>query len=114
MKKPIALLSVVMLAACQESVPDSHDHPQAVTGKQLFELHCAVCHKKSGAGKFLKGIPANKYSELTGWQIVNKLKEGSVNSGMPTFSDMPLDEAEKIARYVKKLKYDSDKQRNSN
>lgn len=92
---------MLLLTGCSV---DEHDHPDLVSGKQLYEYHCAGCHKADGSGLFLKGVPANRDTDLSAWQIVHKVKEGMEGeSRMPIFARMPPQEASKIAVYVKQL-----------
>ncbi len=101
-KAIVASLLLIALSGCSG---ESHDHPERVTGEQLFNYHCAGCHKTSGSGNFLKGIPASKDTYLTRLQIAHKLKsDGSDGSKMPGFPNMSEAEAEKIASYVKGMK----------
>ncbi|MEJ2402704.1 MAG: cytochrome c [Candidatus Thiodiazotropha sp.] len=91
------------LQGCSDD--DSHNHPKLETGEQLFNYHCSACHKKTGVGNFLKGIPASKSTYLTSLQIAHKLTTGGVEgSKMPKFPNMSEEEAEKIAEYVKSMK----------
>jgi len=83
---------------------DMHDHPKLTTGKQLFEHHCASCHKVTGKGAFLKGVPANKDTILSKSQIVHKIKDqSSANEKMPSFPKMSAYEAAKISAYLKNI-----------
>jgi mono/diheme cytochrome c family protein len=95
------LFFTVLLAGCSDDV---HDHPTLVTGKQLFEHHCSGCHKNTGKGKFLKGVPANKDTNLSASQVLHKITSNE-NGGnkMPSFNNMSTEEAAKISVYVKTL-----------
>ncbi len=91
----------LMFSGCSH---DKHDHPDLRTGKQLFDYHCAECHKKTGKGQFLKGIPANKGTALSAGQVSHKVKfNDGAQSKMPSFPEMSNFEAQKIASYLKKL-----------
>ena len=83
---------------------DTHDHPDLVTGKQLFNYHCSGCHKNTGKGKFLKGVPSNKDTVLSSKQIIHKIK---TNNGdkvkMPSFPQMSEAEAVAIVSYLKQM-----------
>jgi mono/diheme cytochrome c family protein len=95
----------LLLIAVYGCSNDSHDHPKLVTGEQLFNYHCSGCHKTTGEGNFLKGIPASKDTYLTSLQIAHKVKSGGAGkSKMPDFPGMSEEEAEKIATYVKSMK----------
>ena len=84
---------------------DNHDHPELISGQQLFEYHCADCHHAAGNGNFLAGIPANRETRLTTAQIVKFLRDDHRLEGskMPVWPEMPEDEARKIALYLKSL-----------
>ncbi|MEH6651450.1 MAG: cytochrome c [Motiliproteus sp.] len=95
-----SFLFIVFLAGC--SGDDSHDHPDLVTGQQLFDHHCAGCHKNTGRGNFLKGVPANQDTALSSGDIEHKIRtEGA--EGMPSFPTMGEAEAAKIASYLKQM-----------
>ncbi len=103
-KNKSAIFSISILLILSGCDKDVHNHPELVTGKQLFEHHCAGCHQSDGGGKFLKGVPANKNTQLSEVQLRHKLRgskmEGSI---MPSFPNMSEQEAEKISHYVKSL-----------
>ncbi len=93
----------IFLSGCEQDV---HDHPELTTGKQLFEYHCSSCHKSTGTGHFLKGVPANKDTDLAIWQIKHKIKDKASQDSktrMPSFPNMSSEEALLIAQYVKNL-----------
>lgn len=99
MKISLVLISLVLLSACTQK--DTHSHPENITAKELYELHCANCHKKTGKGKFLKGIPPNLFTELTLNQLVEKIKKGEQHhSNMTVYKTMSDEEARKIAMYL--------------
>jgi mono/diheme cytochrome c family protein len=81
---------------------DSHDHKANISGKALYEIHCASCHKVTGKGKFLKGIPPNRNTHLSVNELVEKIiNSGSSESKMKVFNSMPKKEAKVIALYLK-------------
>jgi len=106
----IALEKIYLCAAIILTAPlfqgcskDAHDHPELVTGKQLFDFHCSGCHKGTGKGNFLKGVPANKGTQLTIGQLEHKIKSDAKGSKMPSFKNMSAGEARKIATFLKTL-----------
>lgn len=95
-------LCLIGLSGCWRG--DVHDHPDLVAGKQLFEYHCAECHKSNGNGEFLKGVPANKNARLSAHQLTHKIRGEDVDvMKMPHFHNMSEDEADKISSYVKDM-----------
>lgn len=107
MKTP--LFVVIMFSAfmfgCSDSNSDLHNHPKNITSKQLFENHCAICHHSAGNGNFLEGIPANRDTKKSAHEIVNFLRaHRKPESGMPSFENMPTEEAYKLAIYLLELK----------
>lgn len=97
------IVCTLFLSGCDKDV---HDHPELTTGKQLFEYHCSSCHKSTGTGHFLKGVPANKDTDLAIWQIKHKIKNKASQDSktkMPAFPNMSPEEASLIANYVKNL-----------
>ena len=98
----LSCLFFVSIYGCNSN--DKHDHPDLVTGEQLFEYHCSGCHKNTGHGNFLKGIPANKNTDLSSAQIVHKINlDAEEGSKMPTFPAMSETETAKIASYLKQM-----------
>lgn len=95
------MVCMLILAGCDRV--DVHDHPQLKTGEQLYNHHCASCHKRSGDGAFLKGVPAVKYTSMKIREIVDHVRgHGRGDSTrMPEFSDMSVHEAERIAVYIR-------------
>ena len=90
---------LLILLACSDN--DVHDHPADITAKQLYEIHCAGCHQSLGQGKFLKGIPPNRDTELKIRQIIEKIRYGEQHkSNMKVFSNMSEEEAKRIVLYL--------------
>ena len=92
---------MLLVAGCDRGGP--HDHPQLRTGEQFYTQHCAACHRRSGEGAFLQGIPAIKYTSMKIDQIVGHIRgHGRIeDTQMPVFTDMSNYEAERIAVYVR-------------
>jgi mono/diheme cytochrome c family protein len=97
---PAVAVLVLALAGCGET--DEHDHPGLTTGAQFYEYHCSACHKMTGQGTFLAGIPALTSTDLAGADIVALIRgHGRADTTkMPSFDDMPDAEAQAIAAYV--------------
>lgn len=92
------LLLGIGLIACSQN----HQGHDKLSGKALFELHCAGCHKNSGKGNFLKGVPDARYSNLTIKETIEKIRRSKQqNSKMTVFEAMPVQEAKKIVLYLK-------------
>jgi len=95
------IATTLLLVGCDK---DIHNHPHLVTGKQLFEYHCATCHRETGKGNFLKGVPANKGTRLNVSQVAHKVRKGGNDKiKMPMYPKMSTEEAALIASYVKQL-----------
>lgn len=105
MYKALLLISLVCGITITGCGRDTHDHPKNITGKQLFEVHCAACHSSAGTGSILLGVPSNKDSKLLNAQIRNKIQHGSSgDSKMPVFTNMSDTEATKIIKYLREMK----------
>ena len=101
LSKVLTVVIAFLLNGCDKDV---HNHPDLVTGKQLFDYHCAGCHADTGKGNFLKGVPPNKNTTMAVWQIAHKVRiEANDKRKMPLYSTMSTQEAEMIADYVKQL-----------
>ncbi len=97
------VLSLCCLFSCSQEDRDNHDHPQLTTGKDFYNYHCAGCHRESGMGKVMQGMPPVLYSKLTHSKMRKKITQGHKDSKMASFKNMPKDEARKITRYVNSL-----------
>lgn len=91
------------LLSCSKKDFDIHDHPELTTGKDFYNFHCASCHRESGMGQVIKGIPPVVYTNLTHSKMRKLIMRGHEGGKMNVFKKMPKDEARKITRYVKKL-----------
>lgn len=98
-----------VLAACSK-YSDNHDHPHLVTGEELFNYHCSVCHGKDGTGKLADQTPANILT-LRGREGIIEYITRPVNPQrkMPVFANMPPAEAALIASHLLKLKQQYEK-----
>jgi len=93
----------LLLTGCSTD-RDEHDHSGLSSGKALFEFHCSECHRSSGDGNFLAGIPANRGTELSSAQVISFMRGAHrENSAMPKWTSMPDAEAAMIASYLKSL-----------
>ena len=101
----ILLFVLPILSGCDQS-RDEHNHPDLTTDQELFEYHCASCHGPEGKGNFLKGIPANIYTEKYFSQVVTLIRQGDQHkkSKMTIFQTMPEEEARAIVRHMLELK----------
>ncbi|MFK5984377.1 MAG: cytochrome c [Pseudomonadota bacterium] len=97
------IIILFSLFSCSKKNYDNHDHNELKTGKEFYSFHCAQCHRESGRGQVMKGIPPIIYSKLTHSQIRKLIIIGHKNSKMAVFKTMPKEEARKIARYINKL-----------
>lgn len=106
MKRLTAILFIVLslwLLSCSKDDFDVHEHPELTTGEDFYNFHCADCHRKSGMGQVMKGIPPVIYANLTHSKMRKLIMHGHEGSKMNVFKKMPKAEARKITRYVKKL-----------
>lgn len=94
MKRMLASSLLFMLLGC-----GSDDKQLSMNGEALHNEYCADCHKQSGKGNFLAGIPASVTTELNSEQVVQLITQGSA-----AHKKMPLDQARAIAEHLKTLK----------
>jgi|GEM_PF-1312656 len=102
----LAMAIFLSVSGCAEQDHDNHAHPELESGEQLYNHHCAGCHKKSGAGNVIKGIPPVLYSKLSLSDMRKFITiglEGSEHEHPVHFKTMPKDEARKIIRHVHDL-----------
>lgn len=98
----LILTGLILISGCHN---DEHDHSEGITGKELYQLHCAGCHQESGEGRFISGIPSIKITGLSSHDIADKIrkphKQSDDDRKMPVYSNMPRQEALQIAVYIK-------------
>lgn len=109
----VILAMLLLSAACDK---DRHKHPELSTGEELYNYHCAACHKENGMGMFLKGIPANVKTSKNHREVILHIKKGTQSNQykMPVYTDMPDAEAYIIANHVLELKRDYVNKKNNN
>jgi len=71
------------------------------TGVQLYDYHCADCHRGGGEGIFLKGVPQIRYTQLTQAELVGLIMDHNRpdESRMPHF-EITEGQAEAIALHI--------------
>ena len=101
------LVLAVLMLAC--SSRDRHDHPDLVTGEQLYNYHCEECHGVDGTGKLFEQTPANILTRRDLEEIVAYITTPvNPQRKMPVFSTMSRSEVEKIARHLQRLQQSYD------
>lgn len=105
MRTPAILIGCLLLAACG----DGGDPARLTGGEELYNHYCAPCHRDSGDGSFLKGVPPVRYTALNYRELVSRIlgHQRPADSRMPEFTELPKHKAEAIAIYVRRqLKVD--------
>lgn len=99
MRALVVMLGCLVLSACADDKPPTHTR----SGEELYNFYCAPCHKGSGDGVFLKGVPPVRHTELSYRQMVDRIKgyNKRKDSRMPAF-DLTTKQAESIALYVRR------------
>ena len=94
----LAALIVLCVSGCSR---DQHDHPNLITGEQLFYYHCAECHGVQGTGNLFDGIPANILTQKSSQEITTYITTDTGNERqMPVFRAMPAEEAKVITDHL--------------
>lgn len=76
------------------------------TGKQMYEDYCAGCHKSSGVGAFIFGIPPVYGHNLDRAKVVRLIRFGDPDyPRMPVFPEIRFSQAHKIAKHVEELSH---------
>lgn len=99
----LTVSSALMLSACGDHNVAT---PEELTaGQEIYEYHCATCHKKNGVGNFRLGAPDIRNTKLSKKQIVAKVQGHMANeeTRMPAMDKLTKDNLKKIASYVKSL-----------
>ena len=98
---------IMSASGCSE---DQHDHSNLTTGEQLYNHHCAECHREDGTGILFDSLPANILTQKSPQEVITYITTGTNHKRlMPTFKTMPPDEAELITEHLVKLKTDYEK-----
>ncbi|MCV6589056.1 MAG: cytochrome c [Marinobacterium sp.] len=96
------ILSLAGLTGCGEAETPP---PASASGQQLFDHHCAGCHRPQGTGNFLKGIPANALTDMDVDDIVSLIRNGDVSKPkMPAFPELSRYQAERIVLHMWQLR----------
>lgn len=96
----------LIMSACGRS-GEQHDHPDLITEEQLYNHHCAECHREDGTGILFDSLPANILTQKSPQGIITYITtDSNHNRLMPAFTTMPPDEAELITKHLMKLKID--------
>ncbi|TPE47520.1 cytochrome c [Maribrevibacterium harenarium] len=94
--------AVLLISGCDQAPKAAVSHTK--DGHVLFDQYCAACHQDDGRGVFLKGIPANKHTQLSVAEIARLITVGHEGmETMPVFTQLNQQQAYAIASYVKKL-----------
>lgn len=96
----LSALLIFLLSGCSDSTPQT----SSTDGKKLYTLYCETCHKSTGNGNFLKGIPANKLTLMHKSQLVLLIRQGNPSlPKMPTFPNLTEQQASAIVDYLFRL-----------
>ncbi|TDR12503.1 c-type cytochrome [Marinomonas communis] len=99
MKSIFMLLGIALLTGCSDQNTEKSD---LQSGKALYGQYCASCHKDSGRGQFLLGIPRNKDTQMSINEIAHLIRSGHPNlEKMPTFPQLSSPQAYAISSYLK-------------
>lgn len=98
----LTILLGLALTGCGESSPP----PSAsASGEQLFNHHCAGCHRQEGTGNFLRGIPANALTHMDIDDVVDLIRRGDPEKPkMPAFRELSRYQAERITLHLWELR----------
>lgn len=92
--------SAIFIASCSKE-PDASS-----SGEELYDYHCVKCHKKSGDGRYLMKIPANRATKMSRADVTTLIKNGhSAKRHMEPIEDISYSEARKITEYLWTLKH---------
>jgi mono/diheme cytochrome c family protein len=96
----VIMLAVLGASGCEEA-PDPTARSK-MSGEALFDHYCAACHGNAGQGKLIKGVPPNRYTELSHSDVVNLILKGSQHPRhpMPAVASLSPSEAAKVATFV--------------
>ncbi len=88
------------LANPQQGRPDSIQ-----AGAKLYQQHCAACHGKDldGAGGG-PPLPSLNTERATPGQLYWLLRNGSLKSGMPSWSQLPPEQRWQLITWIKSLR----------
>jgi len=85
--------------------PYEGQDPAARAGYKLFRKECAACHGFSAqGGKRAPALSSPAIGQASAGEIFWVLRNGSLKSGMPSFSHLPEQQRWQIVTYLKTLK----------
>ncbi|SER16522.1 Cytochrome c553 [Amphritea atlantica] len=97
----LSIICILFLNGCSDSTPQT----DSTDGEKLYGLYCETCHKSDGSGKFLKGIPANRYTSLQKDQVIMLIRQGDPSRpDMPAFTNLTEEQASAIVEYLFSLR----------
>ncbi len=93
------MLACLVLTACGDDKPPTH----AKSGEALYQVYCVPCHRGSGDGIFLKGVPPVRCTAPSYRRMVDRTTGHNTpkDSRMPVF-DLTSQQAESIALCVRR------------
>ena len=99
----LLILSVLLLNGCL-SEKSGNELGEDATPAELFSTYCADCHKKSGKGNFLEGIPPNRSTKLSDKSIIGLITKGNhAYPKMVVYPRMSKENAQKIVDHLRFL-----------
>lgn len=87
-----------------KSNPLAEDPDAIVTGRKLFEQHCAECHgSMAEGGRKAPSLRTEEVQQATPGTLFWILTNGVVRRGMPVWSKLPEPQRWQIVTYLKSL-----------
>ena len=82
---------------------------QPLLSQQLFASRCAACHGEDARGTAKgPGLAMNpRVAEQSVEQLRAYLERGNPGAGMPSFADLPADDLDTLARYLRRINVDT-------
>lgn len=85
--------------------PYDGEEGAARAGSKLFQRECAGCHGSAAqGGKHAPALTSLAIRQAAAGEIFWVLRNGSLKSGMPSFSHLPEQQRWQIITYLKSLK----------
>jgi mono/diheme cytochrome c family protein len=98
----VALSLISLISGCSDK--SGKNIASNAKPSEIFNTYCAQCHKETGNGNFLKGIPPNHSTNLSNKQVVDLIINGNAAyPKMVRYPEMSPENGLKIALHLRVL-----------
>ena len=95
------IASHILLATALKYNPYAGQPAAGAAGAKLYRRHCASCHGEQAQG--VASAPALRPSKASEESLFRTLRNGVLERGMPSWSNLPEQQRWQIITYLKSL-----------